>query len=209
MIRKLFSTFAGRFAALTLAVLMVAGVAAAAALTIQRVDDGLPRFQTALKDFKPLDPPQAAPAITFTDDQARNLSLADFRGKVVLLNFWATWCIPCVEEMPSLDSLQGKLGGDNFVVVAISTDRQGLPIVEPFFDKLGIHNLGTYLDPSHTAQRAFGIRGIPTTMVIDREGRERGRLEGMTRWDSSEALALIRHYLGPTASPTTRADAGR
>src|SRR2546423_215829 len=123
MIRKLFSSFVGRFAALGLVLLMAAGVAAAA-LAIQRGDDGLPRFQTALKDFKPLEPPHAAPAISFTDDQARNLSLADFRGKVVLLNFWATWCIPCVEEMPSLDNLQAKLGGDNFVVVAISTDRQ-------------------------------------------------------------------------------------
>src|SRR5258708_5683255 len=162
MIRKLFSSFVGRFTALCLVVLTAAGVAAAASLAIQRVDDGLPRFQTALKDFKPLEPPQTAPAINFTDDQARNLSLADFRGKVVLLNFWATWCVPCVEEMPSLNNLQAKLGGKDFVVVAISTDRQGLSIVEPFLDKLGVHNLGTYLDPSHAAQRAFGIRGIPT-----------------------------------------------
>src|SRR6185369_16790929 len=143
MIRKLFSSFAGRFAALCLVVLLAAGVAAAAALTIQRVDEGIPRVQTALKDFKPAEPPQAAPAISFTDDQARTLSLADFRGRVVLLNFWATWCVPCVEEMPSLDSLQAKLGGDNFVVVAISTDRQGLPIVVPFLHKLGVRNLAT------------------------------------------------------------------
>jgi thiol-disulfide isomerase/thioredoxin len=208
MIRKLFSTFTGRFAALSLVLLVAAGVAAAAALTVQRTGGDLPRFQTALKDFKPLDPGQPAPAISFTDAQGKTLSLADFRGRVVLLNFWATWCVPCVQEMPSLDNLQAKLGGDNFVVVAISTDREGLPIVRPFLDKLGIHNLAVYLDPPHGAQRAFGIRGIPTTMVIDREGRERGRLEGMTRWDSSEALALIRHYLGPTAPPTTRADAG-
>jgi thiol-disulfide isomerase/thioredoxin len=206
MICKLFSTFAGRFTAVSLGILVMAG--AAAALAIQRIDDGLPRFQSELKNFKPLDPPQAALAISFTDDQGRTISLTDFRGKVVLLNFWATWCVPCVEEMPSLDNLQAKLGGDNFVVVAISTDRQGLPIVEPFLHKLGVRNLSTYLDPAHGAQRAFGIRGIPTTMVIDRDGRERGRLEGMTRWDSTEALALIRHYLGPAAPSTTRADAG-
>jgi thiol-disulfide isomerase/thioredoxin len=209
MIRKLFSTFAGRFVALSLVILIVAGVAAAMALTVQRVDDRLPKFHTALKDFKPLEPPQPAPAISFTDAQGHSLSLADFRGRVVLLNFWATWCVPCVEEMPSLDNLQAKLGNDDFIVVAISTDRQGLSIVQPFLDKLGIRNLAIYLDPPHAAQRAFGIRGIPTTIVIDREGRERGRLEGMTRWDSSEALTLIRHYLGPAVPPTTRADAGR
>src|SRR5437899_11962620 len=103
MIRKLFSTFTSRFAALGLIILAAAGVAAAAALTVQRADGDLPRFQGELKNFKPLESPQAAPAIGFTDDQARNLSLADFRGRVVLLNFWATWCVPCVEEMPSLD----------------------------------------------------------------------------------------------------------
>src|SRR5581483_9289869 len=129
---------------------------------------------------------------------------ADFRGRVVLLNFWATWCVPCVEEMPSLDKLQAQLGSRDFTVLALSTDREGLSIVQPFVDKIGVRNLPIYLDQSRAAQRAFGLRGIPTTMLIDREGREVGRLEGMAHWDSPEAMALMRRTIGPSSPPLTR-----
>jgi thiol-disulfide isomerase/thioredoxin len=205
MIRKLFSWFTGRPLWLAAALLAVAGVAAAAAFTLQR-PGSLP---VALKGFQEESPPKAAPEISFTDADGRQLSLADFRGKVVLLNFWATWCVPCVEEMPSLDKLQALLGGPDFTVVALSTDREGLSVVRPFIDKLGVRNLALYLDQPRAAQRAFGLRGIPTTMLIDREGRERGRLEGMARWDSAEAVALIRRTIGRSSPPLTKVDAGR
>src|SRR4051812_9058151 len=205
MIRKLFSWFTGRPLWLAGALLVVVGVAAAAAFTLQRPGT----LPVALKGFQEQSSPKPAPEIGFTDADGRQLSLADFRGKVVLLNFWATWCVPCVEEMPSLDKLQAMLGGPDFKVVALSTDREGLSVVRPFIDKLGVRNLDIYLDQPRAAQRAFGLRGIPTTMLIDREGRERGRLEGMARWDSAEAVALIRRAIGPASPPLTKVDAAR
>lgn len=211
MIRNIFSGLARRRLALAaILAVVVAGSAAATLYVVQRVGtDGTkpPAFRGVLEPFTPSDQPQAAPDVAFTDATGRKLSLADFRGKVVLLNFWATWCVPCVEEMPSLDRLQAKLGSDRFTVVAISVDRQGLDVVEPFLAKTAVHNLATYLDPSGASMRAFGVRGLPTTFVIDRNGHDAGRLEGMAHWDSAQAEALVRHYVGPAASPTTQADA--
>jgi thiol-disulfide isomerase/thioredoxin len=121
--------------------------------------------------------------------------LSDFAGRVVLLNLWATWCAPCVREMPTLDRLQAELGGPDFEVVALSSDRAGAAAVEPFFRTHGLSRLGVYLDPQGEATRALGTRGLPTTVLIDREGREVGRLEGVAEWDSPEAKALIRAYI--------------
>lgn len=160
-----------------------------------------PAFRGALKSFETFRPARAAPEISFTDADGRPLTLADFNGRVVLLNYWATWCAPCVEEMPALDRLQAKLGGEQFAVVAISVDRQGWPLVQPFLEKLAIKNLATYLDRSGASMRAFQVRGLPTTMLIDRDGREAGRLEGMADWASDDAENLIRHYM---SAPTAR-----
>ena len=207
MIRNIFSGSNRRL--LGLAAVLAVALAGSAAATLSIVDQGgkPPTFRGAMEPFKPSDPARAAPDVAFTDAAGHKLSLADFRGKVVLLNFWATWCGPCVQEMPSLDRLQAKLGSDRFTVVAISVDRQGLADVMPFLAKTAVHSLTTYLDPSGASMRAFGVRGLPTTFVIDRDGHEAGRLEGMARWDTPEAEALMRHYLGPAPSPTTRADA--
>jgi thiol-disulfide isomerase/thioredoxin len=209
MIRKLFPAFSRRALGLAAAILAAVVVAAAAVLVIGpgAADGGRPpAFQGAMEPFRPAAPPKAAAEISFTDASGRKLTLADFKGKVVLLNFWATWCVPCVEEMPSLDKLQAKLGGGRFTIVAISVDRQGLDLVRPFLAKTQIQNLDTYLDPPGASMRAFGVRGLPTTMVIDPDGREAGRIEGMARWDTPQAEALIRHYIGPTAPSTVRTE---
>lgn len=156
--------------------------------------NGSPEFKGGLGPFVAHPAPVAMPALAFTDIEGKALNIADFKGKVVLLNLWATWCGPCVEEMPSLDRLQAQLGTQDFSVAALSIDREGLSLVKPFIEKLGIRNLLIYLDTSHAAMRALKIRGLPTTLLIDRDGREIGRLEGAASWDSPAAEAFIRFY---------------
>jgi thiol-disulfide isomerase/thioredoxin len=158
-----------------------------------------PEFKGALGPFVMHPAAAPAPELAFVGGDGKALTLADFKGRVVLLNLWATWCGPCVEEMPALDRLQARLGGPDFTVVALSVDRQGRSLVEPFLAKLGITNLAMYLDTGSAAMRALKIRGLPTTLLLDRDGREVGRLEGAAAWDSQAAEALIRFHLQPGA----------
>ena len=139
--------------------------------------------------------PQRAPSAEFRNANGKHLTLADFRGRVVLLNIWATWCGPCVSEMPSLDRLQALHQGDGLAVLAVSIDRQGPSTVRRFFAQTGIRNLPLYLDADGATARAFGARSIPTTLLIDRDGNVVGSLVGAMQWDSPDALSLIRHYL--------------
>ena len=145
--------------------------------------------------FDLLDPPRPLPELRFVDGEGRPLTLADFRGKVILLNLWATWCIPCIAEMPTLDRLQAKLGGPDFQVLVLAIDIGGLPVVEKFFRALNLKALGIYVDKTARARVALGVAGIPTTLLIDRRGREIGRLSGPAEWDSPEAIKAIRRYL--------------
>lgn len=216
MIRNIFSGLNRR--RLSLAAVLVVALAGSAAAAFFAVGDDFsgttgdghpPAFRGGMEAFRPNDPPRAAPDVAFTDAAGHRLSLADFRGKVVLLNFWATWCGPCVKEMPSLDRLQAKLGGDRFTVVAVSVDRQGLDVVRPFLARTAVQNLTTYLDPHGDSMRTFGIQGLPTSFIIDRTGHVAGRLEGGANWDTPEAEALMRYYIGPALPPATRADATR
>ncbi len=146
-------------------------------------------------DFQPLDQPRELPDLGFVDGGGRAASLADFRGRVVLLNLWATWCVPCRREMPALDRLQATLGGPDFIVLPLSIDRGGLPPVKRFYEELGLAALGIFVDQSGAATSKLATTGVPTTLLIDRDGREIGRLLGAAEWDSPEAIALIRRYL--------------
>ncbi|MFQ5784936.1 MAG: TlpA family protein disulfide reductase [Alphaproteobacteria bacterium] len=150
----------------------------------------LPSFE-----FIPLDEPRSLPELRFVDGDGSALSLTDLRGRLVLLNIWATWCAPCRREMPTLDRLQAELGGADFEVVALSIDRQGVPAVKAFYQELGLEALRIYVDKSTKASRDLGILGIPTTLLIGRQGRELGRVVGPAEWDSPEAVALVRRYL--------------
>ena len=144
--------------------------------------------------------PRVLPAIRFADEKERAMTLQDFRGKFVLLNIWAAWCVPCREEMPTLDRLQAKLGGPDFEVVALSIDRGGPLVVSTFYSEIGIRALRIYVDKSNDATTALGVFGIPVTLLIDREGREIGRKIGPAEWDSPEIINLIRGYVAPPAS---------
>lgn len=146
--------------------------------------------------FSLVEPPRPVPELVFKDAEGRSLRLADFRGRVVLLNIWATWCVSCRKEMPTLDRLQATLGGPDFEVVALSIDRGGSEVVRRFYDEIGVKGLKIYLDESGASFDALGAVGLPTSLLVDREGREIGRLVGPAVWDSDEAIALIRRHIG-------------
>ncbi|WP_237174042.1 TlpA family protein disulfide reductase [Paracandidimonas lactea] len=134
--------------------------------------------------------PRELPAISFQNEAGKTISLADFRGRVVLLNIWATWCPPCREEMPSLDRLNAKRGGPEFEVVALSIDRDSA-LVKPFYQEFGIQTLRGYFDPTSQVSNILRAPGVPTTLLIDQEGREIGRAMGPAAWDSPQVEALI------------------
>jgi thiol-disulfide isomerase/thioredoxin len=176
------------------------------------------------KNFILHEAPKAIASIAFEDDQGRRRILTEFRGKIVLLNIWATWCGPCRREMPSLDRLQGLLGGADFEVVALSIDRAGLEAVRKFYTDVGIRNLASYIDRSGKTTRELGTVGVPATLLIDRDGRELGRLVGPAEWDEPYIVRFLKHFIerktgsiaptnrlaqadgrtAPTASPSAR-----
>ena len=135
--------------------------------------------------------PETLPEIKFQDADGQERTLADWRGKVVLLNLWATWCLPCRKEMPALDRLQSTLGSDQFQVVAISVDRTGLPGAKKFLEETKTPNLAVYADPTARLASTLRAAGLPATLLIDKEGREIGRLLGPAEWDGDAAKRLI------------------
>ena len=139
--------------------------------------------------FKKAPPP--LPDVSFLDGAGKSVSLKDWRGKVVLLNLWATWCAPCREEMPALDRLEKAIGSDKFEVVALAVDKSGLEGARKFLDDIKIENLKVFADPTAHAGAELKVIGMPTTILIDGQGREIGRLIGPAAWDSSEAQRLI------------------
>ena len=159
-----------------------------------------PKFAGMAGDFSPIDPPEQISAPAFQDKLGQPVNLDSFKGKVVVLNFWATWCPPCIAEMPALDNLQAELGGKDFAVVAVSTDREGIKKSAPFYRRAGIKNLALYNDTRGNLLDTFKVKSLPITLLIDREGRVIGRMEGAAQWDSSQAKALIAHYLKGNAS---------
>lgn len=153
-----------------------------------------------VKNFNLFKEPRPVAAAPFKDGEGRDLDLSAFKGRVVLVNLWATWCVPCREEMPALDRLQAELGGPDFQVVAVSQDRAGTDKVKAFLAEVGAKNLALYIDTSSKTARSWGAVGLPTTFLLDREGREVGRLVGPAAWDSEDAKALIRHFIGPKSA---------
>lgn len=144
--------------------------------------------------------PLKLPDFTFVAADGGAKSLADFSGKVVLLNIWATWCVPCREEMPMLDELQRELGGEDFEVVAVNIDKGGPDKARDFLKETGAVNLALYTDPPGRLFVTLKAVGMPTTLLIDREGREIGRLVGPADWASDEAKRLIEAAIkGPEA----------
>ncbi len=157
--------------------------------TIRRAE-GLPAFV-----FKSTPEPLAD--VNFVDGSGTAKTLKDFRGKTILLNLWATWCAPCREEMPSLDRLQAAIGSDSFEVVALAVDRTGAEAAKKFLGEIGVKSLKLYADPTTRSGSALKAVGMPTTILIDAEGREIGRLPGPAEWDSEHAKRLITGAMQP------------
>jgi len=162
--------------------------------------DGMPQAPAPpiasqnLGQFTALTQPLPAPALAFTTRDGTEKRLADFKGKLVLVNLWATWCGPCVEEMPSLDRLQAQLG-DKLTILAISEDRQGETAVAPFLAKHDIKHLAIFLDPKSAATGDFGAQGLPTSYLIARDGTIIGKEEGGAPWDSAAMIVKLTPYL--------------
>ncbi len=148
-----------------------------------------------------LDSPRALRTIAFEDGQGRKRALSDFRGRVVLLNVWATWCVPCREEMPALDRLQQNFGGPGFEVLALAIDAGGAAAVKRFYEEIGIRALAVYVDRTMRASGDLAVVGVPTTLLIDRDGREIGRRTGPAPWDKPETVRWIAAYANATAKP--------
>ena len=176
--------------------LVLALVLSVPGLEKARAEETPPLKGLLADNFILMDQPAPAPQEPgVTDAFGGSVGLADFRGRVVLVNFWATWCAPCVREMPSLDRLQAKLGPEGLLVMAVSQDRKGLAAAEPFYREQGLDNLEIFLDPKGAFARAMGVGGLPTSLLIDDRGRVVGGLEGPLEWDGPEAVELIRFYL--------------
>jgi len=145
--------------------------------------------------FDARDEPQPAPTTDFRTAGGKHLTLADFRGRVVLLNLWTMSCAPCQSEIPSFDRVQAMYQGDGLAVLAVSVDDASALTVRRYLQRNGLHNLTPYLDAQGATAMAFNLRQFPTTLLIDRDGNVVGSLTGPMQWDSPEALALIRRYL--------------
>ncbi|MEL6644538.1 MAG: TlpA disulfide reductase family protein [Pseudomonadota bacterium] len=141
--------------------------------------------------------PQAVSAAVFTEPDGTERTLADWEGKYILLNFWATWCAPCRKEMPALDALQQEFGGDDFEVVTLATGRNSLPGIKRFFDEEQITALPILLDPKQAVAREMAVLGLPITVIIDREGREIARMRGDAEWYSDNARAIVAALIAP------------
>jgi thiol-disulfide isomerase/thioredoxin len=139
--------------------------------------------------------PRPMPPLHFVEGSGRAATLADFHGRTILLNIWATWCLPCRHEIPTLDRLQAKLGSRDFEVVTLSVDRGGVAAVQAFFREINVQALRIYVDPSSDATGALGLSGLPTTLLVDPDGREIGRRIGPANWDGLEMVRAIRARL--------------
>jgi thiol-disulfide isomerase/thioredoxin len=150
----------------------------------------------AMERFKLTAQPKPLPDLEIQNADDKPMKLSDFKGKVVLLNFWATWCAPCVKEMPSLDRLQAEFPKDRFLIVPLSIDGPTKPKVAPFYRDQKLANLGIYFDKGRKTMQGLEVTLLPTSILVDAEGRELGRIEGDADWDMPESIALMKAAMG-------------
>ena len=155
---------------------------------------GGPSFEGYVGSFVAAIPPEVAPEVPFFDADRVPHTLSEYRGKVVLVNFWASWCPACIMEMPALDRLQAKLGSKHVIVLAISQDVGGAAVVRRFFQSHKLEYLSVLIDNQRRLGLAFNQDMLPTSVLLDPEGREVGRLVGPADWSSPQALELIRFF---------------
>jgi thiol-disulfide isomerase/thioredoxin len=142
-----------------------------------------------------LEQPRELSSFSFFDEYGNEHTMSNYRGKVVALHFWATWCPPCRKELPSIDYLQKVLDKEEFTFITLSVDREGINVVAEYMASHNINNLPIFLDENMKAARALFINGIPSTILIDREGREIGRILGDRDWSLLEVENLMRRII--------------
>ncbi len=164
---------------------------------VPSVAPGLPAVKVGtIADLRRTEPPAIPAAATFQEADGAVRRLGDYAGKGLVVNLWATWCVPCVVEMPELQELARKVAGDGILVLPLSSDRGGAEVVRRFYAAHKLDGLPVLLDPRGEAGRAWGARGLPTTIVIDRQGRERGRVEGAIDWAGEATIAELKRLVG-------------
>lgn len=141
-----------------------------------------------------------APALRFLDLAGNETTLDAFKGRVVVLNLWATWCAPCRDEMPGLDRLQAMFDPKEVLVLALSVDRGGNEKVVTFMQEIGLAHLAVYRDPKAEAARAFKVPGLPATILLDKAGNQAGRVLGIEHWDGPKAVAAVKALLAEGSS---------
>ena len=147
-----------------------------------------------IKNLVLIENPKVYDEVTFKDKNQKNIDLADYKGKLIILNFWATWCAPCREEMPSLDSLQSDEILDNLKIFPINIGQENLSKSEKFFQELNIKNLEIYFDSSITLAKKFKLRGLPTTILFDKGGYEFARIIGSIDFNNKEFINWLKNY---------------
>ena len=157
--------------------------------------DHPPALRNARNQFVFLRPQKPAPMTPILAEDGSMMVLDRYRGKVILLNLWATWCPPCIQELPALDNLQSVLGGRDFTVLALSIDEADIEVPVSFVRGLGLKNLDVYLDFTGTTAKAFPLYGLPITYLIDRRGLVIGYIVGAADWDSPETMKFLSHYI--------------
>jgi thiol-disulfide isomerase/thioredoxin len=170
--------------------MLVAGGTLAVGLNARK--PGAAELHDLARDLVPTDPPVPAAEIIIVAPDGSEHHLKEFAGHGMVINLWATWCVPCVEEMPSLAALSKTLAPDDIAVLPLSSDRGGARVVEAFYRDHGIAGLPVLLDPKGAAARTWHVRGLPTSVVIDKLGRERARLEGSADWATPAGAAIVR-----------------
>ena len=179
-----------------LAVVALAGITAVLVLSFRGTPAAPPVTLAGgtLRNVAVSDPPKPVPAASFQMAGNTTADLGKFRGKVLLVNLWASWCIPCRVEMPSLDRLAADLDGPDFQVLAVA-EHDGWDKAEGFLNEVGAHHVVFGLDTTMKSAFAWGAEGLPATLLIDRQGREVGRMIGPTDWSAPEVRAVIRNLI--------------
>ena len=132
--------------------------------------------------------------VTFKDVSEKDVNIADYKGKLIILNFWATWCVPCKKEMPSLDNLQSNNDLSNLKIFPINIGQEKISKAESFFKELNIKNLDIYFDPPITLAKKFSLRGVPTTILFDKKGKEFARIIGSIDFNEEEFIDWLKSY---------------
>jgi thiol-disulfide isomerase/thioredoxin len=178
------------FALIVLVLLSASGSGIASSDIQERAKDVFTNFDRARTT-------DDVPSVQFLAGDGSKRSLNDYRGKGIVLNFWATWCAPCVREMPQLDRLSALVKGNGIEVLTISEDRKGQELAPKFYKQNGLNDLPVLVDVKSGLSRALKVKGLPTTVLIDSHGKEIGRILGIAEWDSSEIVGFVREHMSP------------